>query len=62
MNGLCRTEKTAYPDEETATTALLEIRAASELHNRNRKTPVRVYECQFCGDFHLTSQPGGRRG
>lgn len=61
MTGLCRSGKTAYPDEQAARVALVEIRAASALHNIRRRTPCRAYECQFCAEWHLTSQPGRQR-
>jgi hypothetical protein len=61
-NGVCRSGKTAYPDEQTAKVALVEIRAMNVLHNTRRKTPCRVYLCeQWCGLWHLTSKPDRRR-
>ena len=60
---VCRTGKTAYPDEQSAKVALVEIRASNVLSNSGRKTPCRVYRCDdWCGEWHLTSKPDRRKG
>jgi hypothetical protein len=47
--------KVRLPDKETAERALEDARAR---RGRRRKGRVeqRVYECDACGDWHLTSQ------
>lgn len=56
---LCRrTGKRRYPDKHTAKVNLVAIRAADILRRHGRaKTPVRVYRCEFCRDWHTTSKP-----
>jgi hypothetical protein len=61
MTGLCRSGKTAYPDEGTAEEALGAIRAENERMAPGRREPTRTYECDHCADWHLTSKPARRR-
>ena len=46
----CR--KAAFYSEKAAKTALAQIR---ETDDRCQKKPIRAYECDICGSFHLTS-------
>jgi hypothetical protein len=46
-------EKIMYPSEKAAKT---EIRRIEKLEQENKK-PVRAYECEKCGAWHLTSIP-----
>ncbi|MEU4558563.1 hypothetical protein AB0F72_09235 [Actinoplanes sp. NPDC023936] len=62
MTGLCRTGKTAWPDQEAAELALADIRAVDELMAPGRKVPRRAYNCEFCSEWHLTSKPARRKG
>jgi hypothetical protein len=62
VTGLCRSGKSAYPDEQTAQVALVEIRAQNALRGSRRRTPCRVYECHWCAAWHLTSQPEQKKG
>lgn len=45
--------KIAYCDEKTARSALSKIRDTDQDH----KKPIRVYECEYCSQWHLTSMP-----
>lgn len=48
-------KKRCYRDKDEA------LYAMHGIANRNdgRKKPVRVYECEDCGQWHLTSKPIG---
>ena len=47
----CPTSKRAYSSEALALDALIEART-NFVHN----TAIAVYQCEDCGDWHLTSQ------
>jgi hypothetical protein len=48
-------DKIAYPTENDAKKHIREIRKLEQKH----KKPVRSYECEKCGGWHLTSIPLG---
>lgn len=59
LAGCPQTRKTSYPTELEAKIALASTQLSSKSHrstssNRDEK---RVYECEFCGHWHLTSRP-----
>ncbi|HLF51889.1 hypothetical protein [Flavobacterium sp.] len=45
--------KQAYFNEKIAKQILFEINNQTQKH----KKPIRVYECDKCGNYHLTSKP-----
>lgn len=49
----CYTGKLGYATEELALTALA---FAQMINDKSRKKPVRVFYCDGCGRWHLTSQ------
>lgn len=49
---LCDSGKVRYRSNEQATLALLKIQGG----DRRDRTPIRVYACDDCGGYHLTSQ------
>lgn len=58
MNGLCeRTGKRRFATERDAVKGAAYIK---RLHPHKALATVarRMYACAFCGDWHLTSQPG----
>jgi len=50
----CPSGKRAYPTKERAEEVLVETKI--KFRNPMEIGPVNVYECQDCGNFHLTSQ------
>lgn len=50
----CITKKKSYPTREIAEDALIEARIQYEYPEGGG--PVNVYQCEDCGDFHLTSK------
>lgn len=49
----CLTGKISYATKELAESALY----FAQLHkDKDRKTPIRVFYCEHCGRWHLTSQ------
>ncbi len=48
-------KKTGYRDKDLALFALHGIGNKDD----GRKKPIRVYECDDCGEWHLTSKPIG---
>jgi hypothetical protein len=53
----CPTRKIRYLDESAAKVALVSARAANVLRRYGRaKTEQRVYQCDRCDGWHLTSQ------
>lgn len=46
----CSSKKVCYNSPEEAEEALLQARA------KYRHGPVAFYECEFCGQYHLTSK------
>jgi hypothetical protein len=62
-NGVCPSGKTgSYPDERSALAGLAEVRAINALYHPRRQAPTRVYECDLCPCWHLTSQPPRKPG
>ena len=51
---IIRCEKLTYPTEKDAK---YEIRRIRDREQKNSKKPVRAYECDDCGGWHLTSIP-----
>lgn len=49
----CITRKKNYPTREIAEDALIDAWIAFDYERRNG--PVAVYQCEDCGEFHLTS-------
>lgn len=56
---LCPTNKTVYADAASAWRRLCEIRAEYRQHEATYRTrkrcPKRIYQCEQCGWWHLTS-------
>lgn len=50
----CSTGKIQYPTKVLAETALIEVHI--ERNFPPEMGPQNVYECEFCGDWHLTSK------
>ncbi len=50
----CISNKKVYPSKEIAEDALIE--AHTQFEYKMGSGPVAVYQCQDCGNFHLTSQ------
>lgn len=50
----CPTGKRAYPAEEVALEAL--IGAWIHYDHSRREGPVAIYQCEECGQYHLTSK------
>ncbi len=48
-----RCDKISYPNEKEAKFKLKVIRDSNQKHNK----PVRAYECEVCGGWHLTKIP-----
>ena len=48
--------KKKFKTEKDAELALEYIRNV-EIKYRREKKPIRYYECEYCKNFHLTSQP-----
>lgn len=46
-------DKITFPNEKEAKFALKNIKVAIQKH----KKPTRIYECDKCGGWHLTSKP-----
>ena len=55
VNKMC--PKEFYINESDAKYRLNHIRKISIKYNRDNKIPIRVYECERCGYWHLTSKP-----
>lgn len=53
LKAACPSGKRRYKDEATALAALERIQGTDD--PRRTKTPMRVYECQYCAGHHLTS-------
>lgn len=53
-----RTGKPMFPNELEANLALADIQRSNAHHRRRkyREEPVRSYPCEFCHQWHLTSQ------
>ena len=49
----CITQKIGYATKKLAETALSFAQVNGE---KGRKKPVRVFLCEYCGRYHLTSQ------
>ena len=41
-----------FRDELSAKTSMSHVQAASQ----RGKVPIRVYQCEWCGDWHMTSR------
>jgi hypothetical protein len=56
----CRqTLKDRFSSELEANMTIADIHRSNS-HNRHRRfreEPTRSYSCEFCGDWHITSQP-----
>lgn len=52
--GKCRTQKVRYRDEKSAIAAMRWI--VGHFTGESEVVPARVYECEFCHGWHLTSQ------
>jgi ABC-type ATPase with predicted acetyltransferase domain len=50
----CITGKRRYPSEQIAEDALIE--AQTNFNYASDNGPVAVYQCEDCGDYHLTSR------
>lgn len=51
-------DKKRFPDKISADFALLNLRRKRILLDQAiRQFPVRAYECDRCGSWHITSQP-----
>jgi hypothetical protein len=55
VNKMC--PKEFFINEGDAKYRLDHIRKTTIKHNRTNKIPIRVYECDRCGYWHLTSKP-----
>ena len=62
MSARCKTGKRRFPDEEAAKVALVASRAAQALRRSTKRREERVYQCEFCRGWHLTSQPYAPKG
>ena len=51
---ICVSGKKSYPDQHVAEEAL--IGAHIQFDYRNGNGPVNFYQCEDCGNYHLTSQ------
>ncbi len=51
----CVSNKKVYPSKEIAEEAL--IGAHTQFEYKVGSGPVAVYQCEDCGNFHLTSRP-----
>ena len=49
--------KTPYADQATARTALTSIREKAARKGKDGPVPVRVYPCDVCDAWHLTTKP-----
>lgn len=58
-----RTNKTRFPNELEAKIAMANIQRKNShfRHQKSREDPTRVYRCEFCGDWHMTSQTKDRK-
>jgi ABC-type ATPase with predicted acetyltransferase domain len=54
MKKTCSSGKKLYATESLAVDALIEARIT--YHYPQSRGPVAVYQCEECGNFHLTSQ------
>lgn len=52
-----KTLKQRYATEQAATRVLLNARISRSLRENSRRREERVYRCEFCEGWHLTSQP-----
>lgn len=52
-----KTLKQRYPTEQMARKVLLNARISRSLHANSSRREERVYQCEFCDGWHLTSQP-----
>lgn len=56
--------KTKFPTELDAKIALAGVQKNLSVHRRQKargNEPTRVYQCEFCGQWHMTSQTKGRK-
>jgi hypothetical protein len=56
-----KTLKQRYPTEQAAQRVLLKVRIKHSLHDDTRRQEERVYRCEFCDGWHLTSKKGTSR-
>lgn len=56
LKKLCETNKICYIDEQMAQKALKNMHQYKEQIHNNPK-PIRAYQCEFCGYWHLTKKP-----
>lgn len=58
-----KTGKTKYPTRLEAQLAMADIQRsnAHHHHRKYREEPVRVYPCEHCSQWHMTSQTENRR-
>lgn len=56
------TGKDRYPNALECQLAIADIALYSKhhRHQRNRETPTRSYQCNHCGDYHMTSKDEDR--